>query len=215
MGQDIILQTWGQTLGPRIPLLPASKLVWAVSLSTVWLLEKTSFFPKQSWWPTTINTSCKFGSQQGSKTDEDRTRVNARCSLLLLIIFLYRKRQNLTAKLNNYKKRERESELEASVFVAPRLQWNPDIVLNVQIFQLTWVNTWIQAQFKVVSKLIHFTVIMSISWVAQIRVSIVTNSQSQSEIAGVFRPGKVASGRRDRSGGKSSCGICSNLEYLC
>lgn len=78
--------------------------------------------------------------------------MNAMCFLLLLIIFWYRKRRNLTPKRNNYKKRERERESEASLLVAPRLQRNSDILLNVQIFQLTWVNTWIQAQFKVVQK---------------------------------------------------------------
>lgn len=92
--------------------------------------------------------------------------MNYICSLLLFII-LYRKRQNLTAKLNNYNERDRDRERsEASLFVAPRLQWNPDLLLNAQVSQLKWVNTWIRAQFKVVPKLIHFTVIMCKSSVA-------------------------------------------------
>lgn len=54
VGQEIILHTCRQTLGPRTSLLPASKLVWAVSLSTVWLLEKPV-------WPTTIHPPWKSG----------------------------------------------------------------------------------------------------------------------------------------------------------
>lgn len=47
---------------------------------------------------------------------EERTQVNAICSLLLFIIFWYRKRQNLTAKLNNYREREKA---EVQLFVTP------------------------------------------------------------------------------------------------
>lgn len=63
----------------------------------------------------------------------------------------------------------RETKTEKAItskFVAPRPQWNPDLLLNAQNSQLTWVNAWIRAQLKVVPKWIHFTVIMCISSVA-------------------------------------------------
>lgn len=61
---------------------------------------------------------------------------------------------------------ETEKAIRSKFVCCPQAPWNPDLLLNAQNSQLTWVNTWIRAQFKVVPKLIHFTVIMSISSVA-------------------------------------------------
>jgi hypothetical protein len=74
-------------------------------------------------WPPDFHILQNMGSLLGSMIDQDKVQVDAMWSLFLIIIFLYRKRQKLTAKLNNCKKGARKrawERSEASWFVAPR-----------------------------------------------------------------------------------------------
>lgn len=193
MGQRIILHTVGTNF--RIQTISASN----------WLLNRFGLFPylcNLSSGSTNLTSSLPH---TGKLRESSRTRYKWMPFVLYFYsLFSYTERHKSLQLNLTIVKREPESMHEKGQkqvgLLPPGSIWNPNVWLNIQMSQLTLVNTWIQAQFQMVPKLINFTSI--ISSVAHIRVATVTNSQWQSEIAGGFRPGKVVSMRQDRLGGK-------------